>query len=130
MNKTSTLNIQEVIKFYNLDDKTFKTDFEGFVLKICENCPKIGYQLRYKLDKADNAYYNFLTLRNAFFSLTNCQNCKKTMKYCNFFVPTDLNETILERNNKKVYVSLSTSQCIKIDTLFLVYFRRFSKPSF
>ena len=27
MNYTFTLNIQEVIKFYNLGDKTFETDF-------------------------------------------------------------------------------------------------------
>ena len=37
------------------------------------------------------------------FSLTDCQNCKKTMKNCNF--PTDLNEIKPEVNSKKVHVS-------------------------
>ena len=39
-------------------------------------------------------------------SLTDCQNCKRTMKYCNFFCPNRLNEIKLEGNRRKVYVSL------------------------
>ena len=69
---------------FNLADTLgwdIKVSTKHFALKTCENCPKTGYQLWYKLDKANNAYF--------YFSWTNCPNCKKTMKYCYFFVTTD-----------------------------------------
>ena len=36
MNYASASNIREVIKFYNLDDKTFETDFRSHYLMILQ----------------------------------------------------------------------------------------------
>ena len=57
---------------------------------------------------------------------------QKTMKPCHFFLPTDMNEIKLERNNRKANVSLDMIhlQSIKINTMFLADFQRFSWSSF
>ena len=71
-------------KAFNLADTLgwdIKVWTKKFVLKICENCPKTGYQLWYKLDKANNAYF--------YFSWKKLSKMKKSMKYCYIFVATD-----------------------------------------
>ena len=42
MNYASTANIKEVMKFYNLGDKTFETDFKSSKIfnRVGTGCPK------------------------------------------------------------------------------------------